>query len=83
MVCALGFEPNPRHATYSKEVESIYGQFGWRVKMMTRTAASDTTGTTRFYTNGGFKGGEVGGGILPPILIHRPRKNCLKVVFMM
>ena len=30
-VCAVGFEPNPRHESLLKETESAYNQCGWKV----------------------------------------------------
>ena len=30
-VCAVGFEPNPRHESLLKETESVYNQCGWKV----------------------------------------------------
>ena len=65
-VCAVGFEPNPHHTSYLKEVESSYSKCGWRVKIMTETAASDKNGRTTFYSDESYKNMEWGGGVLPP-----------------
>ena len=65
-VCAVGFEPNPHHTKYLKEVESSYNKCGWRVKFFTETAVSDQNGVTQFYTDEAIKNLEWGGGILPP-----------------
>ena len=65
-VCAVGFEPNPHHTEYLKEVESSYKKCGWRVKFFTETAVSDHNGVTQFYTDEALKNLEWGGGILPP-----------------
>lgn len=66
MVCAVGFEPNPHHTQYLKEVESSYNKCGWRVKFFTETAVSDRNGATRFYTDEDTHNMEWGGGILSP-----------------
>ena len=65
-VCAIGFEPNSRHTDYLKEVESRYQQCGWKVKILTETAASDRQGTSRFYSDEDYTNLEWGGGILSP-----------------
>ena len=66
MVCAIGVEPNSHHTRSLKEVESIYTKCGWRVIIMTETAASDRPGIGRFYTDESYENMEWGGGILPP-----------------
>ena len=66
IVCAVGFEPNSHHTKYLKKVESTYNKCGWRVKFLTETAASDHSGTTRFFTDESYQNLEWGGGILPP-----------------
>ena len=66
VVCAVGFEPNPNHTQYLRKVESSYHKCGWRVNIMTETAASHRNGTARFYTDEAFEHMEWGGGILPP-----------------
>ena len=65
-VCAVGFEPNSHHTKYLKDVESSYNKCGWRIKLLTETAASDHNGITRFYTDEAYANMEWGGGILPP-----------------
>ena len=70
VVCAVGFEPNSHHTRYLKEVEYAYNKCGWRVTMMTQTAASDHNGITRFYTDEAYQKMEWGGGILPPNVIN-------------
>ena len=70
VVCAVGFEPNSHHTQYLKEVESAYNKCGWRVKMITETAASDHNGITRFYTDEAYQNLEWGGGVLPPNIIN-------------
>ena len=66
MVCAIGFEPNSHHTSYLKEVESSYQNCGWKVKILTETAASDKQGTSTFYSDESYKNMEWGGGILSP-----------------
>ena len=66
VVCAIGFEPNSHHTSYLRTVESSYNRCGWRVKILTETAASDRNGTTQFYTDEAYRNMEWGGGILPP-----------------
>ena len=73
IVCAIGFEPNPRHTEYLKQIESSYNQCGWRVLFLTETAVSDHNGIGKFYTKGkGYL--ELGAGILPPVK-GRPHKK--------
>ena len=66
IVCAVGFEPNPHHTRYLKQIESSYQKCGWNVKIMTETAVSDEEGTSTFYSDESFKNMEWGGGILSP-----------------
>ena len=66
MICAIGFEPNSHHTSYLKEVETSYQKCGWRVNILTQTAASDRKGTSRFYSDQAYKNMEWGGGILSP-----------------
>ena len=70
VVCAVGFEPNSHHSQYLKEVESAYTKCGWRVTIMTETAASDHNGKTRFYTDESYQNMEWGGGILSQNIIN-------------
>ena len=67
LVCAIGFEPNPHHADYLKQIESRYNQCGWKVKIMTQSGVSDHDGISRFYTDEAYQNLEWGGGILPPL----------------
>ena len=48
-VCAVGFEPNPKHATKLKEIEKAYTDCGWRTHFFTETAVSNYSGTTELY----------------------------------
>ena len=66
MVCVIGFEPNSHHTNYLKEVESSYQKCGWKVNILTETAASDRQGTSTFYSDEAYSNMEWGGGILSP-----------------
>jgi hypothetical protein len=48
-ICAVGFEPNPRHTQKLQELEGAYLKKGWRVKIFTATAADVEDGTADFY----------------------------------
>lgn len=48
-ICAVGFEPNPRHAPKLQELEAAYLEKGWRVKIFPATAADMKNGTAEFY----------------------------------
>ena len=50
-ICAVGFEPNPRHAPGLKEIERAYLDCAWRAHFFTETAVSNYTGSTKFYTD--------------------------------
>ena len=58
-ICAVGFEPNPNHAATLQEIEESYAKCGWRAHFLTKTAVSNYTGTTQFYTDNamGYKVG--------------------------
>lgn len=58
-ICAVGFEPNPNHAEALKEIEETYAMCDWRAHFFTKTAVSNYTGTTQFYTDNamGYKVG--------------------------
>ena len=71
IVCAVGFEPNPRHTKYLKQIESSYTQCGWRVLFLTESAVSDHNGIGKFYSFRALTGIGRGGGILAP----KPIKN--------
>ena len=74
MVCVVGFEPNPVHALYLKELEKAYLRCGWNINVMTATGVSNRNGIAKFYqVNPG--GLNLGGGILPPNLSNIKMKN--------
>ena len=75
IICAVGFEPNPNHAQYLKQIESEYNRCGWRVKFMTQSGVSDHNGNSRFYTDEAYQNLEWGGGILPPKIINIAKDN--------
>ena len=65
-ICAVGFEPNPSHTKYLKEIETSYNKCGWRVMFFTETAVSNREGNATFYTDADLKHLEWGSGILSP-----------------
>ena len=48
------------------ELEQSYKSCGWRLKVLTETAASDQYGTTEFFSDNDFNNLEWGGSILGP-----------------
>ena len=50
-ICAVGFEPNPNHVAPLREIELSFAKCGWRAHFFTKTAVSNYTGTTQFYTD--------------------------------
>ena len=74
IVCAIGFEPNPEHTKYLKQIESSYNQCGWRVLFLTESAVSDHNGIGKFYRTGKYHRG-MGAGILPPVEEDEPHKK--------
>ena len=66
LICAIGFEPNPSHKEYLKEIESSYNKCGWRAVFFTETAVSNREGNATFYTDADLKHLEWGSGILSP-----------------
>ena len=74
-LCAIGFEPNPRHAEYLKQIQKSYDECGWKVKFMTNSGVSDHNGIGAFYSDEAFNLNEWGGGILPPIIINNVKNN--------
>ena len=79
IICAVGFEPNPHHTEYLKQVESSYKKCGWNVRFFTQSAVSDHNGITQFYSDEAYDYLEWGGGILAPdvnnIAIEPKRHN--------
>ena len=65
-ICAVGFEPNPAHTQYLKDVEEKYNKCGYKIKFMTETAVSYRDGYTTFYSDEAYSMLEWGGSILPP-----------------
>lgn len=47
-VCAIGIEPNPRHTPRLEAIEAAYRKKGWRVVILTESAASNQEGTLTF-----------------------------------
>jgi FkbM family methyltransferase len=48
-VCAVGFEPNPRHTSTLASIEDKFGAMGARLTALTTTAASVADGSVNFY----------------------------------
>jgi hypothetical protein len=48
-VCAIGFEPNPRHSEELHTIEETYTMLGYIVKIFTRTAVAGKDGLAGFY----------------------------------
>jgi len=72
VVCAIGFEPNPRHAQLLEAIESAYEKCGWKVKFFTKTAASHSYGLATFYTDEEETKNEWGGSILESKVAKKP-----------
>lgn len=47
-VCAIGIEPNPVHTPRLQAIEAAYRKKGWRVVILTESAASNEGGTLTF-----------------------------------
>ena len=78
-ICAVGFEPNPAHTQYLKDVEEKYNKCGYRIKFMTETAVSYRDGYTTFYSDEAYSMLEWGGSILPPgVNVNSKQPNNLK-----
>ena len=75
LICAVGFEPNPRHTKYLKQMETEYNQCGWKVKIMTQSGVSDHNGISKFFTDEAYQNLEWGGGVLPPKIINIAKNN--------
>ena len=50
-ICAIGFEPNPKHEDRLKKLKNAYLKCGWKIKIFTKTAVSDKNGITTFYSD--------------------------------
>ena len=48
-ICAVGFEPNPRHAAGLTAIGEAYTACGWRTHFFTETAVSDYSGRTELF----------------------------------
>jgi len=78
-ICAIGFEPNPSHKEYLKEIESSYNKCGWQVTFFTETAVSNRAGTAAFYTDADKANLEWGSGILSPEINNIANKTSSNV----
>ena len=73
-ICVVGFEPNPAHTKYLKEVEASYNKCGYKVKFLTETAVSGFNGKAMYYSDENFGKLEWGGGLLSPDLSVKSKK---------
>ena len=48
-ICAVGFEPNPRHTPILEALEIAYNKCGWRTNFLKSTALSDKIGNVTFF----------------------------------
>lgn len=63
-VCAIGFEPNPKHTKCLKDLENSYEKCGWKTKFHTNTAAAHSYGLATFYSDRDEKNYEWGASIV-------------------
>jgi hypothetical protein len=63
-ICAIGFEPNPRHTSSLKEIEAAHKLCGWSTFFYTEVAASQDYGPINFVSDNNLKMKEWGGGIV-------------------
>ena len=50
-ICAVGFETNPGHTQYLKDVEASYNKCGYNGTFLTETAAYQNHGDGTFYSD--------------------------------
>ncbi len=63
-VCAVGFEPNPKHSASLKAIEAAHKACGWRSAFYTEVAASHDYGSVTFMSDNDFGHKEWGGNII-------------------
>jgi len=63
-VCAIGFEPNPKHTKGLKDLQNAYEKCGWKTKFHTKTAAAHSYGLATFYSDADEKNYEWGASIV-------------------
>ena len=80
-ICVVGFEPNPQHTKYLKNLEASYISCGFRVKFYTEAAVSGFNGKATFYSDENFKRFEWGGGLLSPDFSKISKRPKNKTVF--
>ena len=71
-ICAVGFEPNPKHSKRLKDIEMSYLKCGWKAKFHTETAAAHYNGLATFYSDGDEKMLEWGGAIVESKTATKP-----------
>lgn len=63
-ICTVGFEPNPKHTQWLKDLQLAYEKCGWKAKFHTKTAAAHSYGLATFYSDGEEKNFEWGASIV-------------------
>ena len=71
-ICAVGFEPNPRHVNILQNLESAYKKCNWRAKLYTTTAAAHSYGLATYYTDADEANLEWGGSIVKSRVARKP-----------
>jgi len=71
-VCAVGFEPNPKHSKWLKDLQNAYEKCGWKAKFHTKTAAAHSNGLATFYSDSDLKNYEWGASIVKSKKAYKP-----------
>lgn len=71
-VCAVGFEPNPKHSKWLKDLQNAYRKCGWKTKFHTKTAVAHSYGLATFYTDTDVDNYEWGASIVKSKKAFRP-----------
>ena len=74
-VCAVGFEPNPRHTPVLKTIEEAHKSCGWRTTFYTEVAASHDYGSIDFLSDNDLGNKEWGGSIVADERKQQVRKT--------
>ena len=72
-ICAVGFEPNPRHTPKLKAVEDAHRACGWRTFFYTEVAAAHDYGFIEFLSDNDMGHREWGGSIIAEQRSHEVR----------
>ncbi|KAK3283592.1 hypothetical protein CYMTET_8719 [Cymbomonas tetramitiformis] len=49
--CAVAFEPNPKHSTRHREIETAYAKKSWRARWLSPAAVTNFDGEVDFYVD--------------------------------